>query len=278
MATKKDDQVAKATATDSLKKEVKAKAENKEKSVVKAEAKPEGKKETKPAATVDAKPAAKSGAKAEIKPEVKPAANAESSKEAGVKPAKAKSSKKIRLKQKYDKEVIPYLVRQFKYKNINQAPRLEKIVINMGLGEDKDDSKRLQVALSELTMIAGQKAVLTKAKHSVANFKIRENMTVGAKVTLRGAKMYEFFDKFVSIVLPRVRDFRGVPLKSFDGRGNYAMGIKEQLVFPEILYDQVDRVRGFDICFVTTAKTDEEAKELLAALGMPFKAAGGING
>ena len=230
-----------------------------------------------------AKEAATDKASNEVKEKkVAKSAPAVSEKQEAVKePAKAKvakSAKKPRLKVKYDKEVVPYLSKHFKYKNINQVPKLEKIVINMGLGEDKDNSKSMQTALQELTAIAGQKAVFTKAKGSVANFKIRTGMTIGAKVTLRGSRMYEFFDKFISIALPRVRDFRGVSTKSFDGRGNYAMGVKEQLIFPEISYDQVDSVRGFDICLVTTARTDEEAKELLQALGMPFKAAGGLNG
>lgn len=177
-----------------------------------------------------------------------------------------------RVKEAYDKEVVPYLIKRFNYKNVNQVPKLVKIIINSGLGDVKDNAKSVQTAQDELKMISGQKPVLTQAKKSVANFKIREGMSVGMKVTLRDTRMYQFFDKFVSIALPRVRDFRGVSAKSFDGRGNYAVGIKEQLVFPEISYDQVEKIRGFDICFVTTAKTDEEARELLKALGMPFKA------
>lgn len=177
-----------------------------------------------------------------------------------------------RVKDAYNKEVIPYLMKQFKYKNVNQAPKLVKIVINSGLGDVKDNSKSIQLAHDELKAIAGQKPVLTKARKSVANFKVREGMNVGMKVTLRGERMFDFYDKFVSLALPRVRDFRGVSSKSFDGRGNYCLGIKEQLVFPEISYDQVEKTRGFDICFVTTAKTDEEARELLKAMGMPFKA------
>ncbi len=177
-----------------------------------------------------------------------------------------------RVREMYNKEVVPYLMKHFNYKNVNQVPKLVKITINGGLGDIKDNAKSIQQVQQELAQIAGQKPVLTTAKKSVANFKVRVGMNVGVKVTLRGERMYEFFDKLVSIALPRVRDFRGVPSKSFDGRGNYAMGIKEQLIFPEIQYDQVDKVRGFDICFVTTAKTDEEARELLKALGMPFKA------
>ncbi len=186
--------------------------------------------------------------------------------------ASATDAREIRLKDRYRAEIIPALVKQFQYKNINEVPKMEKIVINMGLGSDKDNAKSVQNAVEELKTISGQKPVLTRAKKSVANFKVREGMNVGTKVTLRGDRMYDFFDKFVSIALPRVRDFRGVPSKSFDGRGNYCMGVKEQLIFPEITYDQVEKIRGMDVCFVTTAKTDEEAYELLKLLGMPFKA------
>ena len=175
-----------------------------------------------------------------------------------------------RVKETYVKEVVPALLKKFNYKNINQVPKLVKITINSGLGDVKDNSKSVQLAFEELKLISGQKPVLTNAKKSVANFKIREGQAVGMKVTLRGTRMYEFFDKLVSIALPRVRDFRGVSTKSFDGRGNYAMGVKEQLIFPEITYDQVEKIRGFDICITTTANTDEEARELLALLGMPF--------
>ena len=177
-----------------------------------------------------------------------------------------------RVKQRYNEEVIPYLIKRFNYTNVNQVPKLVKITLNTGLGDVKDNAKSVQLVQEEMKQIAGQKPVLTKAKKSVANFKVREGMTVGIKVTLRNDKMYDFFDKFVSVALPRVRDFKGVSAKSFDGRGNYAMGVKEQLIFPDISYDQVEKIRGFDICFVTTAKTDEEARELLKALGMPFKA------
>ena len=163
-------------------------------------------------------------------------------------------------------------MKRFNYKNVNQVPKLVKITINGGLGDVKDNAKSVQQVRQELALIAGQRPVLTTAKKSVANFKVRAGMQVGVKVTLRSDRMYDFFDKLVSIALPRVRDFKGVPSKSFDGRGNYAMGVKEQLIFPEIQYDQVEKIRGFDICFVTTANTDEEARELLAALGMPFKA------
>lgn len=177
-----------------------------------------------------------------------------------------------RVKKRYVEEVVPYLIKRFNYKNVNQVPKLVKITLNTGLGDCKDNAKSVQLVQEEMKLIAGQKPVLTKAKKSVANFKVREGMNVGIKVTLRNDRMYDFFDKFVSIALPRVRDFKGVPSKSFDGRGNYAMGVKEQLIFPEISYDQVEKIRGFDICFVTTAQTDEEARELLKALGMPFKA------
>lgn len=174
-----------------------------------------------------------------------------------------------RLKEKY-KEIIPALSAKFGYKNPMEVPKLEKIIINMRLGSEKDNPKGLEAALDELSKIAGQKAVVTKARKSVANFKVRAGMSIGAKVTLRGARMYYFADKLMNIVLPRVRDFRGVSDKSFDGRGNYALGLKEQLIFLEINYDDVDKVRGMDIVFVTTAKTDEEARELLSLLGMPF--------
>lgn len=176
-----------------------------------------------------------------------------------------------RVKVRYDEEVVPALEKTFGYKNVMQVPKLEKIILNMRLGDVKDNAKSVQSAIKELEAIAGQKPVEARAKKSVANFKIRENMVVGAKVTLRGERMWNFFDKLVTIALPRVRDFKGVPSDSFDGRGNYAMGVKEQLIFPEISYDQIEKVRGFDVCFVTTAKTDEEAKELLKQLGMPFE-------
>ena len=183
----------------------------------------------------------------------------------------AEKAYKNRVKEAYETEVVPYLVKKFGYKNVNEVPKMVKIVINSGLGDIKDNAKSVQIAHDELKAISGQKPVITKAKKSVANFKVREGMNVGLKVTLRNDRMYEFYDKFVSIALPRMRDFRGVSANSFDGRGNYALGIKEQLIFPEIQYDQVEKIRGMDICFVTTAKTDEEARELLRALGMPFK-------
>ena len=175
-----------------------------------------------------------------------------------------------RLQEKYRNEVVQGLQQKFQYKNVMEIPRLEKIVINMGLGDCKDNAKALEVAVSELEIIAGQKPLVTKSKKSIANFKLRAGMSVGAKVTLRGDRMYEFADKLVSIVLPRVRDFRGVSAKAFDGRGNYALGVREQLIFPEIEYDKIEKIRGMEMIFVTTAKTDEEAKELLRLLGMPF--------
>jgi large subunit ribosomal protein L5 len=175
-----------------------------------------------------------------------------------------------RLQEKYQKEVVPAMIEKFGYKNIMEVPKLEKIVINMGVGEAKENQKVLESAVNDLTLIAGQKPVLTRAKKSVANFKIRENMPLGCKVTLRKSQMFEFADKLMSIALPRVRDFRGVSSKAFDGRGNYSLGIKEQLIFPEIEYDKIDKVRGMDIIFVTSANTDEEARELLRFLGMPF--------
>ena len=178
-----------------------------------------------------------------------------------------------RLKDKYRAEVAPALKQHFSYQNVMEIPRLEKIVINMGLGDCKDNAKALELAVSELATISGQKPLVTKAKKSIANFKLRAGMNVGAKVTLRGDRMYEFTDKLVSIVLPRVRDFRGVSTKAFDGRGNYSLGVREQLIFPEIEYDKVEKIRGMEMIFVTTAKTDEEARELLRLLGMPFQQA-----
>ena len=172
--------------------------------------------------------------------------------------------------ERYKEEIVPALMQEFKYKNINEVPKLVKIVLNMGLGDVKDNSKSLNTAIDELTVIAGQKPVATRAKKAISNFKVRAGMKIGAKVTLRGTRMYEFFDRLTAIALPRVRDFRGISDKSFDGRGNYSMGIKEQLIFPEISYDKVEKIRGLDISFITTAKTDAEAKALLKALGLPF--------
>ena len=175
-----------------------------------------------------------------------------------------------RLYERYVNEAVPALQQKFGYKNVMEIPKLVKVIINLGLGDCKDNAKALEAAVAELTLISGQKPQVTKAKKSVANFKVREGQNIGAKVTLRGARMEEFTDKLVSIALPRVRDFRGVSAKAFDGRGNYALGIKEQLIFPEIDYDKVEKIRGLEMIFVTTAKTDEEAKELLRLLGMPF--------
>mgnify|MGYP006070278123 FL=1 len=175
-----------------------------------------------------------------------------------------------RLKEQYQNEIIDAMVKKFGYKNIMEVPKLDKVVINMGVGEARDNAKVLESAISDMEKIAGQKAVVTRAKNSVANFKIREGMPIGCKVTLRGERMYEFVDRLVNLALPRVRDFRGVNPNAFDGRGNYALGIKEQLIFPEIEYDKIDKVRGMDVIFVTTAKTDEEARELLRQFNMPF--------
>lgn len=176
-----------------------------------------------------------------------------------------------RLNELYKNDIIDGMTKKFGYKNVMEVPKLNKIVINMGVGEAKDNSKLLDAAVKDMEIIAGQKAVITKAKKSVANFKLREGVAIGCKVTLRGEKMYEFADRLINLALPRVRDFRGVNANAFDGRGNYALGIKEQVIFPEIEYDKIDKVRGMDIIFVTTAKTDEEARELLTLFGMPFK-------
>ena len=176
-----------------------------------------------------------------------------------------------RLRETYQNEIIDSMMKKFGYKNELQVPKLAKIVVNMGVGEAKENSKVLDSAMSELEIITGQKPVATKAKHSIANFKLREGMAIGCKVTLRGNRMYEFLDRLVNLALPRVRDFRGVNPNAFDGRGNYALGIKEQLIFPEIEYDKVDKIRGMDVIIVTTAETDEEARELLTQFGMPFK-------
>ena len=175
-----------------------------------------------------------------------------------------------RLKDQYQNEIVDAMIKKFGYKNIMEVPKLDKVVINMGVGEAKDNAKLLESAIADMEKIAGQKAVVTRAKNSVANFKIREGMPIGCKVTLRGEKMYEFVDRLINLALPRVRDFRGVNPNAFDGRGNYALEIKEQLIFPEIEYDKIDKVRGMDVIFVTTAKTDEEARELLTQFNMPF--------
>ena len=176
-----------------------------------------------------------------------------------------------RLEELYKEKVAPALMQKFAYKSVMQIPKIDKIVLNIGLGEAKDNPKAIDAAMNDLAQISGQKPVVTKARNSVANFKIREGMSIGCKVTLRGAKMYEFLDRFFNVALPRVRDFRGINPNSFDGRGNYATGIKEQLIFPEIDYDKIDKIRGMDIIIATTAKTDEEARELLTLMGAPFE-------
>ena len=186
-------------------------------------------------------------------------------------PVKSNNPDRYRLKKRYKDEIVPQLMKECGYKNINQVPKIEKIVLNMRLGDIKDNSKSIQLAQAELDAIAGQRSVLVKAKKSVSNFKLREGQSIAIKVTLRGEMAYEFFDRLVSIALPRVRDFRGISSKSFDGRGNYALGIKDQTIFPEISYELIEKIRGFDVAVVTTARTDEEAKLLLTKLGMPFK-------
>ncbi len=187
--------------------------------------------------------------------------------------AKTSTKTGIRLKDRYIEEVVPAMLKEFGYKNINEVPKIDKIVLSMGLGAEKDNSKSFNIAVDELAAISGQKPVVTTAKKSVANFKLREGQKIGAKVTLRGQRMYEFLDRLIAIALPKVRDFRGIDANTgFDGRGNYSYGIKEQLIFPEIIYDKIEKIRGFDINFVTTAKTDAEAKALLKYMGMPFKA------
>ena len=259
-------QVAKETATE------------KEKAKTITESKASAEKKTATAKTTAAKKPAASKTTAKAAAESEAPAKTESKTSAAPKkavaekkaPAKKSDAEQSRLKLHYKNTVVPALIKKFGYKNVNQVPKLDKIVLNMGLGDVKDNSKSVQMAIEELKMIAGQKPIPTKAKKSVANFKLRQGAVIGAKVTLRGERMYDFLDKFISIALPRVRDFRGLSDKSFDGRGNYATGIKEQLIFPEISYDQIEKIRGFDICFVTTAKNDEEAKEFLKLLGLPF--------
>jgi large subunit ribosomal protein L5 len=206
------------------------------------------------------KPAAGKGSKGAPAPAAAPAVQ-----------AKVTGAVPPRLRDRFRATVIPALMKERGYTNPFQVPRMEKIVINMGVGEGKENAKVVDFAVSDLQTIAGQKPVVTRAKKSIANFKLRENSPIGCKVTLRGARMYEFLDRLVNVALPRVRDFRGVPPKAFDGRGNYALGLKEQVIFPEIVYDKVDKVRGMDIVMVTTADTDEEAKALLAHLGLPFR-------
>jgi len=178
-----------------------------------------------------------------------------------------------RLKQRYETEIVPSLLKRFEYRNVNQVPRLVKIVINMGIGEATQDSKALDGAMEDLAIITGQRPVVNQARKSVANFRLREGMPIGCKVTLRGERMYDFFDKLVSVALPRIRDFRGLSPRSFDGRGNYSLGLREQLIFPEVNYDDIAKIRGMDVVIVTSAETDEEASELLRSLGMPFRQA-----
>lgn len=177
----------------------------------------------------------------------------------------------VRAKEKYKKEIVPYLMKKFGYKNINQVPKIAKVSLNMGVGDGKQDSKLLDSAMNDMTVIAGQKPAKTKAKKAISNFKLREGMDIGCRVTLRRKYMYEFLDRFISIAIPRIRDFRGLSDSSFDGRGNYSVGIKEQIIFPEINVDKIDRIRGLDITIVTTANSDEEAYELLKSFGMPFR-------
>jgi len=210
------------------------------------------------------------------KKDKKPKKAAEAAPDAGkAKAAKPKGPQvPSRLHVRYGKEIVPALVKHFKYSNVMAVPKLEKIVINMGLGEAVANAKIMDVAVAELGQIAGQRPVVTKAKKSIANFKLRQNMPIGAAVTLRGERMYEFFDRLTSVVLPRVRDFRGVSMRSFDGRGNYTLGLRDQLIFPEISYEKVDKVRGMNVTIVTTARTDDEARELLKQLGMPFRQQG----
>ncbi len=187
------------------------------------------------------------------------------------KPAKSANPERYRLRRRYREEIVPQLMKERGYKNINQVPKIEKVVLNMRLGDIKDNSKSIQLAQGELEAIAGQKSILVKAKKSVSNFKLREGQSIAIKTTLRGEMAYEFIDRLISIALPRVRDFRGISGKSFDGRGNYALGVKDQTIFPEISYELIEKIRGFDVDIVTTAETDEEAKLLLTKLGMPFK-------
>ena len=206
------------------------------------------------------------------KPKEKKEKKTEAAPETGAKAAKPKGpSEPSRLRVRYSKEIVPTLMKHFKYTNIMAVPKLEKIVINMGLGEAVANAKIMDVAVDELGRITGQRAVITRAKKSIANFKLRQHMPIGAAVTLRGDRMYEFLDRLVSVVLPRVRDFRGVSTKSFDGRGNYTMGLRDQLIFPEISYEKVDKIRGMNVTIVTTARNDDEARELLKQLGLPFR-------
>lgn len=241
----------------------------------------EKKKTAAKAKTVKSVDKAADGGEAKAKPATKkPAAKKAAAPEKAEAPVTAKAEApakkysqdgRYRLFARYNEEIIPALLKERGYKNVNQVPKIDKLVLNMRLGDVKDNSKSVQTAIAELGTIAGQKPIVCKAKKSVANFKVREGMTIGAKVTLRGLKAYEFLDKLISIALPRVRDFRGISSKAFDGRGNYALGIKEQIIFPEISYELVEKLRGFDVAIITTAKTDDEAKALLTKMGMPFR-------
>lgn len=278
MATKKTETEVKAAETEEVKKPAAKKTTTAKKSETADKPAAEKKTAAPKKSVVAEKPAAEEKATAAKKPAAKKPAEkapeAEVKKPAAEKKEKAPKAEKTyasRVQEMYEKQAAPALVAKFGYKNPMQVPKIVKIVISSGLGDIKDNSKSIQIAQNELKQITGQQPILCKAKKSVANFKVREGMPIGLKVTLRGKMMYDFYDKFVSIALPRVRDFRGVPADSFDGRGNYCMGIKEQLIFPEIQYDQVEKIRGMDICIVTTANTDEEARELLRAMGMPFK-------
>lgn len=262
MATKKAETEVKAAETEEKVKKPAAK-----KAAAASEEKPAAKKPAAEKPATEKKTAAKKPAAEKEAAPVK----AEPAKEKKAKAPKGEKVYASRVQELYEKQAVPALVAKFGYKNPMEVPKLVKIVISSGLGDIKDNSKSIQIAQNELKQITGQQPILCKAKKSVANFKVREGMPIGLKVTLRGKMMCDFYDKFVSIALPRVRDFRGVPSDSFDGKGNYCMGVKEQLIFPEIQYDQVEKIRGMDICIVTTAKSDEEARELLRAMGMPFK-------
>lgn len=262
-----------AEEKDKKTKKVAAKKETKPKA---AEKKPAAKAAAKPKVAAKAKATAKEATpkvKAEAAAAEKPAAKAEAKPKATAKPKKSKGSGDYvpRMKTVYIDKVIPYMIEKFKYNNPNMVPKLEKISINTRLSKVRDDEKDLESAVNDITIIAGQKAVVTKAKKAIANFKIREGDAVGGRVTIRGRRMYEFLDRMISIAIPRVRDFTGLRQKSFDGFGNYSFGVKEQIIFPEIDYDKVDKIRGMDITIVTTANTDEEGFELLSAFGMPFR-------
>jgi len=260
-----------ATANVAVKKTVAAKTGSKKSANKMVDAEAEAKAKAQREAEGRARTAAKKEAEAKAKEQAEAKAKKEIAETAKSQKASGAAGERNRLKKAYKSQVIPTLMKERGYKNVNQVPRLEKIVLNMRMGDIKDNSKSIQLATGELQAICGQKPVPARAKKSVANFKLREKMVIGSMATLRGERMYEFFDKLVSIALPRVRDFRGLSPKSFDGRGNYALGIKDQLIFPEISYELVEKVRGFDICIVTTAQTDDEAKAFLEKMGMPFK-------